>query len=117
MDRDGLTVVVGRGIAEEVRSVEHEDSCRAPSWITSTMEPRLEDADHDLDDGEAVCHNCGVRSEVLDRDDARSIVVDKRGSGDLAEYVKDKNPGEFLTNDLEPDPANDVATAMKLSMA
>lgn len=114
MDADEVTLVAGRGIAQEVEAVEHEESCPSPQWITGRIVEKT-DFNYDIEKDEAVCHNCGAISQVLDSDDSRNLVLDKRGGEKLSDYVEDKRPAEFIAPDVDT-VDNDMTTAMRLSL-
>lgn len=116
MDRSDLTLVVARGIVEEVEPAVHADDCESATWITEAAAART-DGDHAPPSGGAVCHECGATTRVLRREDAQGFTIDKRGEAELREYLQDRQPSEFLSPEMDADPRNDTVTTMKLSFA
>lgn len=79
-------LVTGRATAETVQNVEHSKNCEKPRWITA-KKAEIMDLDHDVEEGKAVCDDCGVESEVTDTSTEKNVILDQFGAEDITDLI------------------------------
>lgn len=79
-------LVTGRATAETIQPVEHEKSCSGVQWMTH-KKSEINDTDHELQEDEAVCENCGVKSTVNDSETRQNVIVDTFGAEDITDLI------------------------------
>ena len=91
-------VIAGKALTQTIKPVEHTEDCPGVEWLTKEKaEFSAQGVNPDeLEEGEAVCKHCGVKSEVRESDVNKNLVVDVAGAEYIAQYIAGQNPGDFV---------------------
>lgn len=76
----------GVATAETIEPIKHEDDCRQVNWITKHR-AEVHELDYDLEEDEAVCANCGVKSTVNDKSTEKNVILDQFGAEDITDLI------------------------------
>lgn len=79
-------LVKGIATAESIKPVQHTEECEGLDWVTK-KKADIHDLDYELEENEAVCHNCGVESEVVESDTQENVILDQFGAEDITDLI------------------------------
>lgn len=80
-----MIALSGKALVQEVNPVEND--CQH-DWVTAeNAEWTGRDSEFDVDDGEAICAECGAVSEVNDESVEKNVILDKAGAEQIADYI------------------------------